>query len=126
MYSERRHCIIPSSAQGGRGLRIPHPQNIVISQYASLEDYCTIYHNVTIGANEHKSNYRNAPSIGNRVYIGAGATLIGNIRIGNDVIVGANATVTKDVPAGMLVIGNNKIVSGNTERNPHPCLKEKI
>lgn len=97
----------------------------MISPYASLGEYCAIYHNVTIGANEHRNNYKNAPSIGKRVYIGAGATLIGNISIGDDVIVGTNATVSKDVPAGMIVIGNNNIVSGNTERNPHPCLSEK-
>jgi serine O-acetyltransferase len=126
MYSNNLTCIIPISAQIGRGLRIPHPQGIVITAYSTIGEYCTIYQNVTIGANEHKQNYKNGPKIGNRVYIGAGAVLIGDITIGDDVIIGANATITKSVPSNTLVVGNNNIISGNIERNTHPCLKENI
>jgi len=77
---------------------------------------------VTIGANEHRNKYKKAPRIGDRVYIGAGATIIGDINIGDDVIIGANATVTKDVPDGMTVVGNNILLKTTMERNPHPCL----
>ena len=102
----------------GKGLRIPHLQGIIISDYAVIGNYCTIYQQVTIGANEHKLNYKNAPHIGDRVYIGAGAKLIGNIYIGNDVIIGANAVVTKDVSDGMTVIGNNCHIVTHPERRP--------
>lgn len=102
----------------GKGLRLPHLQGIIVSDYAVIGDDCTIYHQVTIGANEHKLNYQSAPHIGNRVYIGAGAKLIGNICIGNDVIIGANAVVTKDVPDGMTVVGINKHIVTYSERIP--------
>lgn len=52
-----------------------------------------------------------APRIGNRVYIGAGAKILGPLSIGDDAIVGANAVVTKDVPAGATVVGANRILS---------------
>ncbi|NMA72942.1 MAG: serine acetyltransferase [Bacteroidales bacterium] len=106
----------------GKGLRLPHLHGIIVSDYALIGDYCTIYHHVTIGANEHCREYKNAPKIGDRVYIGAGATLIGNIEVGDDVIIGANATVTKSVPNGMTVVGNNIFLQTAVERNPHPCL----
>jgi serine O-acetyltransferase len=51
-----------------------------------------------------------APVIGDRVYIGAGAKILGPVRIGNDAIIGANAVVTKDVPAGATVVGANRII----------------
>lgn len=119
-YSHWLNCMIPSSVKIGEGLRLPHPLGIVISAYAEIGDFCTIYHNVTIGANEHKNNYKNAPRIGNNVYIGANACLIGDIYIGDDSIIGANATVTKDVPAGSIIVGENRIIQGIVERNPHP------
>lgn len=106
----------------GKGLRLPHLQGIIVSDYATIGDYCTIYHQVTIGSNEHNIEYRNAPKIGNCVYIGAGAKLIGNIEIGDNVIIGANATVTKSVPNGMTIVGNNILLKTNVKRNPHPCL----
>ena len=51
-----------------------------------------------------------APQIGNRVYIGAGAKILGALTIGDDAIIGANAVVTKDVPAGATVVGANRIL----------------
>ena len=60
-------------------------------------------HGVTIGLkNTHQ---RGAPRIGNRVDIGAGAKLLGPIRIGDDAVIGANAVVLQDVPAGALAVG---------------------
>lgn len=119
-YARWLNCIIPSSVRIGKGLRLPHPLGIVISAYAEIGDFCTIYHNVTIGANEHKNNYKNAPHIGNNVYIGANACLIGDINIGDNCIIGANATVTRDAPAGSIIVGENRIIEGAIERNPHP------
>lgn len=48
--------------------------------------------------------------IGNNVYIGAGAKILGNITIGNNVKIGANTVVTKDIPDGVTVVGFNRIV----------------
>ena len=100
----------------GAGFRMPHLNGIYIHKNASLGENCTVFHQVTIGANEHKIDYSKAPQIGNRVYIGAGAKVIGDIVIGDDVRIGANAVVTKDVPAGMTVVGYNKMFVAESER----------
>lgn len=94
---------IPYSTQIGPGLLIGHAGGIVINAAARIGSNCNISHNVTIGV----SRGRNAgvPTIGDRVYIGPGAVLIGAIRIGDDVAVGANAVVTKSVPDQMTVHG---------------------
>lgn len=100
----------------GGGLRLPHLNGLFIHKNASVGENCTIFQQVTIGANEHKLEYQGAPQIGNRVYIGAGAKIIGNISIGDDVRIGANAVVTKNVSAGKTVVGFNKIIESRTER----------
>lgn len=84
----------------GRGLFIQHGFSTIITAKEIGND-CHINQQVTIG---HKGN--DAPIIGDRVKILAGAIVIGNINLGNDCIVGAGAVVTKDVPAGAVVVGN--------------------
>lgn len=100
----------------GGGVRLQHLNGIYIHNNAILGENCTIYQQVTIGLNEHKENYNLAAQIGDRVYIGAGAKIIGNVKIGNDVRIGANAVVTKDVPSGKTVVGLNKIIDVLPER----------
>lgn len=51
-----------------------------------------------------------APRIGNRVYLGAGAKILGSVTIGDGAMIGANAVVTKDVPAGAKVVGANRLL----------------
>jgi serine acetyltransferase len=65
---------------------------------------------VTIGAKDPAE--ATAPIIGDDVYIGAGARVLGDVRIGDRVVVGANAVVTRDVPAGSTVVGANRIIAG--------------
>lgn len=97
----------PLEAKVGGGLRLPHRFGIVISGKAQIGENCTIMHEVTIGIDETKSG--RAPQIGNDVFIGAGAKIIGDISIGNYVKIGANAVITKDVADGCTVVGFNKI-----------------
>lgn len=98
----------PLGAEIGKGLKMPHMTGIIISGNAVIGDYCTVFHQVTIGVNDLRSN--KAPKIGNNVYIGAGAKLIGDINIGNNVKIGANAVVTKDIPNDSVVTGINHII----------------
>ena len=98
----------------GRRLRVPHISGIIISFYASIGDDCTIHHQVTIGE-ESIAHKGLAPRIGNNVYIGAGAKIIGPIDIGDNVRIGANAVVTKDVPPNCTVVGANKIIQRTGE-----------
>ncbi|MTK12509.1 MAG: serine acetyltransferase [Clostridiaceae bacterium] len=86
----------------GPGLFFPHTLCIVIGQ-ASLGDNCTIYNGVTIGAKlPFHDKY---PEIGNDVYIGAGSTILGDIKVGNNVTIGAKTLVLKDIPDNSVVAG---------------------
>ena len=83
----------------GRRLRIAHQHGIVIHGAVVIGDDCLIRQGVTIGL----ARGPGAPRLGDRVEVGAGAILVGNIRIGNDVTIGPNAVVTTHVPAGAIV-----------------------
>jgi serine O-acetyltransferase len=95
---------IGSTAKIGRRLSIEHHGCIVIHGDSVIGDDCLIRHGVTLGNSGFKDLY-GAPTLGNRVQIGAGAKLLGRISIGDDAIVGANAVVTRDVPDHAIVGG---------------------
>ena len=84
----------------------PHGLNgIFISEGAKIGRNCVIFHQVTIGSNTlADSRGRGAPIIGDNVYIGCGAKIIGNVRVGNNVRIGANCVVTRDVPDNATVV----------------------
>ena len=93
----------------GAGLRIYHGFGLVVNDHAVIGDDVVLRNGVTIG---HKNPGEGAPVIGDRVQIGAGAILIGNITIGSDSIVGAGSVVTKSVPPFSVVAGNPaKVIS---------------
>lgn len=81
---------------------------VVINRQTIFKGYAVIFQNVTLGdkAMGMRVEGKEAPVIGNRVFIGAGACLLGNINVGDNVIIGANAVVTKDVPSGHRALGN--------------------
>jgi serine O-acetyltransferase len=92
------------SARIGRRLVIEHSGAIVVHGKAVIGDDCIIRQGVTIG-NQRMDRPLEAPHIGNRVNIGAGAKILGAVRIGDDVDIGANAVVITDVPDGALAVG---------------------
>lgn len=95
--------MIPSSATIGKRFVCGYwGLGIVIHGNTVIGDDCTIVQNVTIGRNPGDTR---VPVIGNRVYIGAGAVVIGEITIGDDAVIGANSVVIRDVPAGAVVAG---------------------
>lgn len=96
---------IPEGAVIGRRLRIEHFGPLVIHGNAKIGDDCLLRHSVTIG-NKGDGAPHEAPSIGNRVEIGAGAVLLGRITVGDGARVGANAVVTRNVPPNQTVVGN--------------------
>jgi serine O-acetyltransferase len=91
---------IPLNCKIGGGLLIPHPNGIVIHADAEIGPNCLLFQQVTIG-----DARGGVPQVGGHVDIGAGARLIGGIRIGDHARVGANAVVTIDVPPGATVVG---------------------
>ena len=84
----------------GPGLSIAHYGTIVVSQYASVGSNCRLHVGVNIGANGGNK----APIIGDNVYIGPGAILLGGIEIADNISIGANATVNKSFKEKNVVI----------------------
>lgn len=89
----------------GKGFYIGHFGGIVITPTAVIGDNCNISQGITIGFSS-RGKKKGYPIIGNEVYIGPGAVIIGDIRIGNNAAIGANAVVIDDVPANAVVVGN--------------------
>ena len=88
----------------GRGLFIDHGMGVVIGETAEVGDDVTLYHGVTLGGTSLNKGKRH-PTIGDRVTIGAGAKVLGNITIGADSRIGANAVVVKSVAENSVVVG---------------------
>ena len=88
----------------GSGLFIDHATGVVIGETAEVGDDVTIYHGVTLGGSGNDTGKRH-PTIGDRVIIGAGAKVLGAIKIGDDSRIGANAVVVKEVPSSSVVVG---------------------
>jgi serine O-acetyltransferase len=87
---------------------MPYPYGIVIERGASLGSRVTVMHQVTIGSKG--PGEPGAPVIEDKVTIGAGARILGAVRIGRGATIGANAVVTRDVPSHCTVVGVNRIV----------------
>jgi serine O-acetyltransferase len=90
---------LPWMTRVGRRFRIGHQGGIVIHPRAQIGDDCCIRQNVTIGA-ATADRSTEAPRLGDRVEVGAGAVIIGRITIGDDVRIGPNAVVMTNIPAG--------------------------
>ena len=88
----------------GRGLFIDHGMGVVIGETTVIGDQVTLFQGVTLGGNGKECGKRH-PTLGNRIVIGAGAKVLGNITIGDDVFIGANAVVVRDVPSDCTVVG---------------------
>ena len=94
---------IPYSVPIGPGLHIAHPGCIFVNAHAVIGRDCTISQGVTIGGKPGPDG--GAPVIGDRVYIGPGAKVIGRITVGDGAVIGANAVVVRDVPPDTVVGG---------------------
>jgi serine O-acetyltransferase len=94
---------IPVSAQIGEGFYIGHFGGITLASDAIIGKNCNISQLVTIGESG-QGEKAGAPIIGDYVYMGAGAKIIGKIKIGNNVKIGANAVIYKDIPDMAIVV----------------------
>lgn len=97
---------IEPTARIGPGCRIPHTFSIVIGGRSSLGANCTIMQCVTIGGNSGKAvGEQTQPLIGDDVFIGPGAKILGPVRVGNNSKIGANAVVLSDIPSNSVAVG---------------------
>lgn len=97
---------IPINSKIDGGLLLPHPNGIVIHPDARIGPNCLIFQQVTIGTRGNGG----APVIGGHVDIGAGAKILGPVKIGNHAVIGANAVVMSDVPDYCVAVGVPAIV----------------
>ena len=103
---------IHPAARIGRRFFIDHGMGVVIGETAVIGDDCLLYQGVTLGGTG-KENGKRHPTLGNRVIVGSGAKILGNIFIADDVRVGAGSVVLKPVPPHSTVVG----VPGRVVRN---------
>ena len=94
------HAVIGRSADFGPGLVILHSMGIVVNSSVRAGKNLVLEHGITIGAEKGKS-----PVLGDNVFVGAGAKIIGDVHIGSDVKIGANAVVIRSLPDGATAVG---------------------
>jgi serine O-acetyltransferase len=95
---------IHPAAKIGKGFFIDHGMGVVIGETAEIGDYVTLFQGVTLGGTGKERGKRH-PTLGNHVVVGAGAKILGGIKIGDNVKIGANSVLLKSVPANSTVIG---------------------
>ena len=95
---------IHPGARIGEGLFIDHGMGVVIGETAEIGANVTLFQGVTLGGTSLAKGKRH-PTIGSNVVVGAGAKILGAIRVGDNARIGANAVVVKDVPPNSVVVG---------------------
>jgi len=103
-YKYKFGISIPFSTEIGSGFYIGHFGNIFVYPECKIGKNCNISQGVTLGIT-HRGIYKGYPTIGDDVYIGPGAKIIGSVKVGNRAAIGANCVVTKDVPDAAVVVG---------------------
>lgn len=88
----------------GPGLYLPHACGIVVNRRCRIGTNCNLSQHVTLGVKSREPR-AGCPILGDRVYVGPGAVLFGELRVGDDAAIGANAVVTRDVPDQGVVAG---------------------
>jgi serine O-acetyltransferase len=106
---------IHPGAKIGKRLFIDHGLGVVIGETAEIGDDVLLYQGVTLGGTGNERGKRH-PTLGDRVVVGTGAAVLGNIRLGDDVKVGAGSVVVHSVPDGSTVVGiPARVVKGRAE-----------
>ena len=95
---------IHPAAKIGHRLFIDHGMGVVVGETAEVGDDVVLFHGATLGGRSMRRGKRH-PTLGNGVVVGAGAKILGPVRIGDGAQIGANAVVVKDVPAGAVAVG---------------------
>jgi len=110
-YTYKYGIDIPYNTSIGSGLYIGHFGGIIINWNTIIGKNCNLSPGLVIGQS-NRGDKRGCPIIGDNVFIGPGAKIIGKIKIGNNVAIGANCVVTQDIPDYAVVAGNpGKIIS---------------
>lgn len=108
-YSYKYGYQINPNTKIGKGLYIVHWGPVVINGQVEIGDNCTLSHIVNLGQT-NRGKKAGCPKIGNKVFIGTGAVVVGKIVIGDNVLIAPNALVNFDVPDNSIVTGNPAVV----------------
>ena len=93
----------------GSGLYMGHVYGITLNPKVKIGKNCNIHKGVTIGQ-ENRGKRKGVPVIGDEVWIGINATIVGNVHIGNDVLIAPGAYINFDVPDHSIVVGNPGVI----------------
>ncbi len=122
---------IHPGAKIGKGLFIDHGSGVVIGETAEIGDNCTLYQGVTLGGTGKDVGKRH-PTLGNNIMVGAGAKILGPIKIGDNSKIAANAVVLSEIPPDSTAVGiparvvktNNRRVDLDQVHMPDPVSQE--
>lgn len=109
LMSRKYGIEISDTAQLGKGIYLGHPYNITIGSNVVIGDNVNLHKGCTIGS-IMAGKHAGSPKIGNCVFIGVNATVVGGIVIGDDVVIAPNAFVNFDVPDHSVVVGNPGVI----------------
>jgi serine O-acetyltransferase len=113
---------IHPAAKIGKGFFIDHGMGVVIGETTEIGDYVTLFQGVTLGGTGKEHGKRH-PTLGNHVVVGAGAKILGGIKIGDNVKIGANSVVLKSIPSNSTVIGvPARVIKTQGERLPEATM----
>lgn len=103
-FTRRWGISIPLDTEIGEGFMIGHFGGIVVNPEVRIGRNCNVSHGVTLGQ-ANRGRRAGVPVIGDGVYIGPGAKVVGAVTVGDNVAIGANCVVVEDVPANAVVVG---------------------
>jgi serine O-acetyltransferase len=103
-YTYKFGISVPFETSIGSGFYIGHFGGIVVNEMSVIGKNCNISHGVTLGE-ANRGPRKGSPVVGDDVYIGPGAKIVGAVKIGHHAAIGANCVVTKDVPDHAVVVG---------------------
>ena len=96
---------VPWRAKIGPGLYLGHAFGITVNPAAVVGRNCNLHKGVTIGQ-ENRGSRKGAPTLGDRVWVGANSTVVGAVTVGDDVLIAPNSYVNRDVPSHSIVLGS--------------------
>ena len=108
-YKRKKRIEISNATQIGKGLYLGHPYNITINEKAVIGENCNIHKGVVIGA-ENRGLRKGFPIIGNCVWIGINAAIVGKVTVGDHVLIAPNSFVNCDIPSDSVVYGNPCVI----------------
>lgn len=109
IHREKHGIEMSDEVSCGAGLFIGHPYNITINNRAVLGQNVNIHKGVLIGR-ENRGKREGAPIIGDNVWIGINAAIVGNVKVGSDVLIAPNSFINCNIPDHSVVFGNPCIV----------------